>query len=216
MTTWDSIYQQPTQAYHYYDLTQPHENLAEIIKFFKAKKVTSVLDLGCGVGRNLIPLVKQNFTVTGLDESTTGINKLKDYLHKHNLHAKVQVGQFQRLALADTSFDAVISIQTLNHGYEQDILQGFAELNRVLKTGGLIFLTLPGRIAHGKVRYCLIKTAKKIAEHTYLPTIGEEIGVPHYIFTKNLIKKYLKNYCLIKKIWRDEKDYYCILAEKIG
>ncbi len=213
--SWDTIYQQPTQNYQYYNLHKPHENLTEVIKFFKAKKVTTVLDLGCGVGRNIIPLIKQGFTVTGLDESSTAINKLKASLTQQNLQAKIQVGQFQHLAFADRSFDAVISVQTLNHGYERDILQGFAELNRISKIGGLVFLTLPGRIANGKVRYCLVRTAKKIAEHTYLPTIGEEVGVPHYIFTKTLIKKYLKNYRLIKNIWHDDKDYYCILAEKI-
>ena len=106
-------------------------------------------------------------------------------------------------------------MQTLNHGYEADVIQGFKELFRVLKPGGIIFITLPGRISKGKVRHCLVKTARKVERNTYIPTIGEEIGIPHYIFNKSLIAKYMRGYSFIRKIWNDEKDYYCVLAKKI-
>ena len=213
---WETIYSQPSEEYKYYDLHEAHEELPRVIEIFKKRKVSKVLDLGCGVGRNLLPLVRKGFETTGIDGSKEAIKKIKQKLKDKSLLAKIKWGVFQNLSLPDNYFDAVISIQTLNHGYESDIKVGFDEMSRVLKIGGIIFLTLPGRVANGKVRYVLIKTAKKVEEHTYLPTIGKEIGSPHFIFNKLLIKKYLKNYRLIKNIWKDDKGYYCVLAEKIG
>ncbi len=214
--TWNDIYGGLPNEYEYYDLNKPHNDLVSIVKFFKDKKVSRILDLGCGIGRNMIPLIESGFEVIGIDDSNEAIKILRSKLKAKSLAAELKNAKFQNLPFQDDFFDAIISVQTLNHGYEKDILAGFSEVFRVLKPGGLIFLTLPGRISKGKVRYCLVKTARKVEKNTFIPTIGEEIGVPHYIFNKSLIAKYMKKYNLVKKIWVDEKDYYCVLAEKVS
>jgi SAM-dependent methyltransferase len=107
----------------------------------------------------------------------------------------------------------VISIQVLSHSGEKGILCAVSEINRILRQGGLLFVTVPGRISNNKVRECLVRTAKKIAPNTYVPTKGDETGLVHFIYNKKLI---LRHYSLfrIKKIWKDEKDYFCVLGEK--
>lgn len=212
--TWNDIYID-SRKYVYYDLNKPHNDLAAVSKVFKEKRVKKILDLGCGVGRNMVPLIEDGFELSGVDESKEAIKILKSKLKNKSLVAKLKNSKFQNLYFADNYFDAIISVQTLNHGYEADIIQGFKELFRVLKPGGIIFITLPGRISKGKVRHCLVKTARKVEKNTYIPTLGEEIGIPHYIFNKSLIAKYMRGYSFIRKIWNDEKDYYCVLAEKI-
>lgn len=214
--TWNDIYSDSKKKYGYYDLNKPHDDLALVIKFLKEKKASKILDLGCGIGRNMIPLIENGFEVIGVDDSKEAIKILKFKLKVGSLKAELKNLKFQNLYFPDNYFDAVISVQTLNHGYEKDIIEGFDEMFRVLKPGGIVFITLPGRISKGKVRYCLVKTARKVEKNTYIPTIGEEVGVPHQIFNKSLIAKYMKKYNLVKKIWTDEKDYYCLLAEKIG
>src|SRR3989344_1894822 len=99
--------------------------------------------------------------------------------------------------------------------HEKDILKGILEMERVIKPSGLIFITLLGRISQNKLRYCLVKTAKKIEENTYLPTIGDEIDVPHVIYNKKLIKRHYCNFKFID-LWKDDKDYYCFIAEYGG
>jgi len=212
--TWNDIYTD-SKKYVYYDLNKPHSDLVVVSKVFKEKRVKKILDLGCGIGRNMIPLIEDGFELSGVDESKEAIKILKSKIKNKSLVAKLKNSKFQNLSFPDNHFDAVISVQTLNHGYEADIIQGFKELFRVLKPGGIIFITLPGRISKGKVRHCLVKTARKVERNTYIPTIGEEIGIPHYIFNKSLIAKYMRGYSFIRKIWNDEKDYYCVLAKKI-
>lgn len=211
---WNKIYRNPSE-YTYYEILKSHENLEGIIRYFKLKSVKKILDLGCGMGRNFFPLVKAGFEVYGIDSAKNGVDYILSDKKIKFFTNQVVVGKFQNLPYENNFFDAVISVQTLNHGKKADVLKGIEEVKRVLKNQGLIFVTLPGRIAKGKVRYCLVKTAKKIEPNTFVPTTGEEVGVPHHIFNKNMIKKYFKDFEQIK-IEKDERDYYCVLGRKIG
>lgn len=209
---WDEIYKHP-QEYKFYDLSNAHEDLEKVIKWFKSKNVNSVLDLGCGIGRNLFPLIKAGFNVYGIDNSQNAISSIISTNIGKKIIDKISIGKFQKIPYEDVFFDAIISVQTLNHGYESDIKEGISEIKRVLKPNGLIFITVPGRISQGKTRYCLVKTARKVEKNTYIPTKGEEIGVPHYIFNKKLIFKLFSDFSILN-ISKDEKDYYCIWGQK--
>jgi len=100
----------------------------------------------------------------------------------------------------------------LQHGKISEIKKAIKEIGRVLKPGGLVFITLSGRISKSKVRDYLIKTAKKIAPRTYVPTIGNEKGLAHFIYNKKFIKKHYHNFKILK-IWKDSRDYYCFIAQ---
>jgi SAM-dependent methyltransferase len=211
-TGWDQIYSDP-KSYTYYNLHKAHEHLDKIIQFFTQNSVSKILDLGCGLGRNMIPLLRKGFNIYGIDNSKNGIAFLALELKKQKLKTNLKVGKFQNLPYPDNYFDAVLSVQTLNHGYEVDVKKGIREIERVLKPYGCLFLTVPGRISKGEVRYCLVKTATQVEPFTFIPTIGDEIGIPHYIFNKKLIGKHLRNFTILS-LWKDSKDYYCILAKK--
>jgi SAM-dependent methyltransferase len=209
---WDEIYNK--KKYSYYDLEKPYSGISNVISILKKRKCRNVLDLGCGSGRNLVPLAKSGFNVYGLDYSEKGISSARILLMKKSLGAKLSVADaFSRLPYPGSFFDAVISIQVLSHSGEKGILHSVSEINRILKPGGLLFVTVPGRISNNKVRECLVRTAKKIAPNTYVPTKGSEAGLVHFIYNKKLI---LLHYSLfrIKKIWKDEKNYFCVLGEK--
>jgi len=211
-TGWNQIYQNP-EDYTYYNVLTPHKSLEDVIHWFASKKVKTVLDLGCGMGRNFFSLLEAGFDAYGIDNAGNGVNHILSQKTQYNISDKVILGKFQDLPYGDGFFDALISIQTLNHGYEADIMQGIKEIERVLHPGGYFFITVPGRVSLGKVRYCLVKTAKKVEPHTYLPTIGDEIGIPHYIFNKQLIQKHFSRFKNLT-IAKDEKDYYCISGQK--
>ncbi len=211
-TGWNQIYQNP-KNYIYYNVLTPHLNLEDVILWFQSKGVNTVLDLGVGMGRNFFSLLNAGFDVYGIDNAENGIKHILTQDTELDISNKVVLGTYQNLPYDDCFFDAVISIQILNHGYEADIIQGIKEIERVLRPGGCFFITVPGRVSQGRVRYCLVKTAKKVEPHTYLPTIGDEIGIPHYIFNKQLIKKHFSRFEELI-INRDEKDYYCISGKK--
>jgi len=209
---WDEIYNKKTHVNH--GLDKPYKYLAKIISIFMRQKCVRILDLGCGSGRNLVPLVKAGFNVYGLDSSDSGISIARAELKKSLLKANLLIADaFSTLPFKDNFFDAVISTRVLQHSKEPGIKRAVSEINRIIKPGGIVFVTLPGRISNGKFREYLVKTAKKIAPNTYVPTKGDEKGLVHFIYNKKII---IKHYSLfrIKKIWKDEKDYFCILGEK--
>lgn len=58
----------------------------ELIDFFvKCPSKGRVLDLGCGQGRNAIPLARLGFSVTGIDTSTVGIQQMNRIAKIKNL-----------------------------------------------------------------------------------------------------------------------------------
>lgn len=204
-TKWDEIYRKGKYE------RKPHEDLKRISEAWKKAGVKRVLDLGCGAGRNLIYLLKQNFQVYGIDISEEACTILKRYLKNETGKIDIRIGNmFERLPYEDDFFDAVISIQVLHHGTYDEIKKVISEIRRILRKDGFLFVTLPGRYAHGKIRPFIVKTARKIAPNTYVPTIGDEAGITHFIFNKHLIKKCFQGF-KIMEIWKDSKDYYCVL-----
>jgi len=209
---WNLIYKKG-EGYKYYKILEPHENIDRVMKILKKKKVKKILDLGCGAGRNLIYLVQNRFEVYGIDIADEGIKIIKRNLKRKKLKANLEIGNiFEELPYPNNFFDAVISIQTLQHGSPVQIKKGITEIERVLKPKGILFVTLCGRYSKGKLRYCLVKTAKKIAPRTYVPTIGDETGLIHYIYDKQTLKKHYRNFKILD-LWKDSNGYYCLLGE---
>jgi len=212
MTQWNEIYRKGRGKYSYYDILRPHPDMGRVIKVFKKRGVGRVLDLGCGAGRNLWFLAKAGFSVSGIDAARSGLRIARDFLKKNKLRAELTAGDvYKRLPYPDKSFDAVVSVQVLQHSDEAGIKRAIREIERILSPGGLIFITLCGRYSLGQVRYCLVKTAKRIGNHTYIPTRGEEKGLMHFIYTKDALRRHYKNF-VIKSLWKDDKDYYCFIG----
>lgn len=81
-----------------YDEYYKTENLfgepyPELITFFKKfHKKGRLLDLGCGQGRDAIPLAQLGYNVTGIDESFTGVEQMNSRAQKESLALKGHVG----------------------------------------------------------------------------------------------------------------------------
>ena len=212
---WEDIYKNEAESYNYYNIFKPHEDIPKVIEYFKLNGVKTVLDIGCGAGRNLLPLTKQGFNTFGYDLSPEGIKLAKKQLKKEELNADLKVLNFSdHLPYKDNFFDAAISIQVLQHGFESDIKKSIKEIFRILKENGIIFVTLCGKYdPNGDERFTLVKTAKKVAENTYIPTKGNEIGMPHFIYTEEFIKKHFIDFT-IEELWVDSRNYYCFFAKK--
>ena len=74
-----------------YDKYYQTENLfglpyPELMDFFADQpKTTRVLDLGCGQGRDAIPIARLGFEVTGMDRSQVGIDQMMQVARIENL-----------------------------------------------------------------------------------------------------------------------------------
>lgn len=98
----------------------------------------SVLDLGCGAGNDCFiarKLVGDAGEVTGLDFSEEMLAKAEINLQKSGYsNMKFVQGDIENIPLPDAGFDVVISNCVLN--LVPDKQKAFAEIFRVLKTGG--------------------------------------------------------------------------------
>lgn len=77
-----------------YDSYYQTENLfgkpyPELIQFYtELGKIGRLLDLGCGQGRDAIPLARLGFDVIGIDQSKVGIGQMNAIAQKEQLSLK--------------------------------------------------------------------------------------------------------------------------------
>ncbi|HEY1754072.1 MAG TPA: class I SAM-dependent methyltransferase [Bryobacteraceae bacterium] len=105
----------------------------------------TILEIGCGRGGFSCWLARQVFKprrIVATDFSPAAIEKGKNAAQGLNLGGiEWRVGDIQAIAHPDASFDTVVSCETIEH--VPDPRRALAELVRVLKPGGRLFLTSP-------------------------------------------------------------------------
>lgn len=104
----------------------------------RVKRGAAVLDIGCGTGRYLTPLDRSGFVAVGVDLSNVALQLLDSH------HARV-VADVQDLPFADHSFDAVTCYGVFQHLTQIGRTRAVAELFRVLKHDGLVFVEVIGK-----------------------------------------------------------------------
>lgn len=105
-----------------------------------------VLEIGCGRGGFSLWLLAQQPTATILvaaDFSSTALTKARDFVaaQREGTPARWVMENIEHLPHPTGSFDTVISCETIEHVPHPR--QAIAELARVLRPGGRLFLTTP-------------------------------------------------------------------------
>jgi len=112
-----------------------------------------------------------------LDFSPTALRLACDWLESESVRASVVRGDAGRgLPFRDYAFDGLLSTQVIHHALLATVRETIRELRRVLRSGGLLFVTVPARLDED-VEY------EEIEPGTYVPMNGTEAGVPHHIFS---------------------------------
>ncbi len=104
----------------------------------------TVLDLGCGAGEELIPLLSRGASVIGIDISPELIEIAERRLNDAGLSATVRVGSAYATGLPDASVDIIFCMSLIHH---LDIPGVKKEMQRVLRPGGFIVLKEPVRFS---------------------------------------------------------------------
>ena len=97
-----------------------------------------ILDLGCGPGRDARVFVEVGKEVVGVDLSEKMIEKAKERVSE----ADFKVMDIRDLDFADSFFDGVWASAIFIHIPKQEIIESLGETYRVLKPGGIFFLSL--------------------------------------------------------------------------
>jgi ubiquinone/menaquinone biosynthesis C-methylase UbiE len=110
------------------------------LKYLRAGPLFSnikVLEVGCGAGNNLWFLAEAGFRVFGLDGSEAAVKIATETLRSRNLDGSVEHGFFHSLPYETNSMDVVIDRESLYCGTTENIKLYLAEVNRVLRAGGV-------------------------------------------------------------------------------
>jgi len=120
---------------------EPSEAVADFVPVMRKKGIRDVADIGCGYGRNSIFLAKQGFNVTAIDFSEEALGILKRNAKAEDVEVHPLLSDNKKLAVKDSSFDAVISTLVLELHKPSERKHALHEIERVLKPGGVALIT---------------------------------------------------------------------------
>jgi SAM-dependent methyltransferase len=163
----------------------------------------SVLDLGCGNGRNLVWL-GETFGVHGLgyDISSEAVKQAERRTKELELSFSYEARSIAGvLPVPDESQTIVLDMMTSHFLKAADRVLLIEEIHRVLKPGGFLFYKtfLLDEDRHAKR---MLKENPGEEEHTY---IHPEIGVAEHVSTEAEIEELYGKYFTIHKIYKSHR-----------
>lgn len=179
-------------------LHRPVKTVMELLPLFDDYDEVNVLDLGCGVGRNCIPIAQRfrekQGKIVGVDLLESAITKLNEYCKQYDVADKVEgiLSDIAEYPIKDDQFDLIFSVSSIEH---LDSEQSFDQvLDRMIQ----------GTRAHG-VNGIIISTGIKEA----VIDTGEELDPMYELLfdTLTLIDKFELKYKGWKLLKHTVKPY---------
>ena len=100
-----------------------------------------ILDASCGTGDTTIELKKKGVKVIGINISKEEIMLAREKADKGGAKIDFVIGDLTNAPFKDKTFDQIISLDTLEHIKDDDIV--FREFARMLKPSGKLILSVP-------------------------------------------------------------------------
>lgn len=169
----------------------PHESLVRFVaRWLKSKNPqnTKVLDHGCGAGRHTIYLAEKGYSTYGVDISQKGLEIAQQRLASKNLEADLKQGNIYELPYPKNYFDAIVSFGVLDHILFKNAKVAINEVCRVLKSNGLLYLTLRSS------RDTDCGRGEEIEQNTFIIPSHAEAGIPQHFYTGREIIELLQNF----------------------
>ena len=212
-TGWEAAYRARPSTDYMTD--NHHEDCEALHHIFHRSSVRRILDLGCGDGRHLVYFARLGYHMHGQDVAPTAVELAQVWLARESLSADLVSGDMTRVLWPDSTFDAVLCVQVINHHRIREIRRTIQEIHRTARSGGFLFLTVgidrPLRPDAPK--------AIEVEPCTYVPTEGHEKGVPHHEFTMAELLYEFRRFSIredLMPVHRDTKEYTCVLFQKAG
>lgn len=113
----------------------------KVVRLLAPAKPSSILDVACGTGDLALAMIRTRpERIVGIDLSENMLEIGRQKIARRNLQKMItlQTGDAEHLPYPDASFDAV----TVAFGVRnfENLLKGLAEMRRVLKPGGRLFI----------------------------------------------------------------------------
>ena len=128
--SWDAEY-----ASGRYRHDPPEPFVSDILAAARRERLTRGLYIGCGNGRNLLPLIDGGLDLIGVDISTEAITGLR--ARQPSLREKLIVGDLSDLS-SSMQYDLVIGIQVFQHGTRAEAHQHLSAAAAKVSDNGLL------------------------------------------------------------------------------
>jgi SAM-dependent methyltransferase len=139
------------------------------------------LYVGCGNGRNYLPLVNAGAKLVGLDISEEAVKRLAARQRPHT--STLVVGDFRRFR-SDQKFSYLIAIQVFQHGTEAEVANYFKRVTDVLRPGGLFFLRVNSSATEVYHRHTVIER-NQLGGFTVRYEDGPKQGLPVHFYARD-------------------------------
>lgn len=121
---------------------EPAIEIPWLTRRWKGQEFTTVLDNGCGPGRHAVYFAREGLQVTGMDKSEGAREYLSAWAAREALPVTVVEGDILQMPFANESFDGVLDYNASYHMCASDFYRAVAEIRRVLRIGGELYMTL--------------------------------------------------------------------------
>jgi SAM-dependent methyltransferase len=128
-------------AEEFWEGTRDHDvgqNIAALLQYIESKPRSTILDFGCGPGRDLKVFAELGHTAVGLEGATRFA-----VMARARTGCEVWQQNFLKLDLPASHFDGVFANAALFHVPSQELSRVLLELNASLKPGGVLFSSNP-------------------------------------------------------------------------
>ncbi|MER5353609.1 class I SAM-dependent methyltransferase [Kitasatospora sp. NPDC002551] len=151
---WEKAYQEQSEGPLWQE--DPIPVIPAAVEALRKREIGTVVDLGCGDGRNLAALAAAGFNALGVDIAPTGLAHARRIIERRSFLLRADA---TTLPLIDSSVDAVTCFDVF--GQIQDPTDLVAEARRIVTPGGLFvtnaFTTTDGTYGEGE----------EIGKHTF-------------------------------------------------
>ena len=128
------------QAADFWEGTRGHDvsqNIAALLQYMEGQPPFTILDFGCGPGRDLKAFEELGHVAIGLEGSARFVGMAKERGYR------VWEQDFLKLNLPENRFDGVFANASLFHVPSQELPRILLELRATLKPGGVLFSSNP-------------------------------------------------------------------------
>jgi len=186
---WNCSHQEKTSS------ERPDEEIVAFAERLRQQLPTgvSLLDAGCGRGRNAIYLSQIGFAVYGCDLSPVAVEIARTRMQKVPTSANFQVADLTRLPYPDNLFAAIVCVHVLPYHLAIDIARSVQELQRVLRPNGWLYFDL---LDHDDAEY---RCGQELEKDTFL----DPDGIPIHFSSKQEVNA-LTNGLTLQRVARLE------------
>jgi SAM-dependent methyltransferase len=198
--------------------TIPDHDVVALLDTLKRKKVRRILDVGFGLGRHVVFFTKEGFETYGIDISQSGFDYCNKWLEVEELKADLRMGNMLSLPYENTFFDFVIAYNVVYHGTFLQMKKALAEIHRVLRQGGLVYITLYS------VRNSNYRVGTEIEPNTFLNPKKHDGDFPHHFSDEQEVRSLFQNWKIINlkdreqtlagKIYKDTYHWLIIASKR--